>query len=162
MCVFQTLAGKVFLHHVLVEPRHNNSYECTAKQLFPEILRGNEVVPHEHTAITVAPYRPHRFGNTHAQLLNHIIYNKQKCRKHAQSLERIGPHQRLYASTPRVKPYQCHHHHHRNGKRNAHGIEHKALQDDADNIETHGGTRHLRHEKESRPRLVRPLPQPLL
>ena len=36
----------------------------------------------------------------------------------------------------------------RQGKRHTYCIEHKALQDDAHNVETHGGSRHLRQNEE--------------
>ena len=158
----QSAARKVFLHHILVESGHYNYHESTAKQLFPEVLRRNPVVHNKHTAMLVGSYRLNSIRSRHPQLSHHIIYNKYKGSKHTCSLKRIGPNQGLYAAPSGVQPYQCNHRHNRQGKRHTYCIEHKALQDDAHNVETHGGSRHLGYQEEPRSRLVRAHAEPLL
>ena len=120
------------------------------------------VVPHEHAAVSVGSHRLHGFSHAHAQLLRHIIYNKEQRGKHAGGLERVGPHQRLDAAAARVEPDEQRHADDGYGEWYAHGIEHEALQNDADDVEAHRCARHLRREEEPCARLVRPLAEPLL
>lgn len=150
------------MHHVLIQARHHDGDEGSAEQLLPEVLRRHPVVPHEHAAVLVGSYRLHGFAHAHAQLLRHIIYNKEQRGEHAGGLECVGPHQRLDAAAARVEPDEQRHAHDGYGERHAHGVEHEALQNDADDVEAHGGARHLRREEEPCAGLVRPLAEPLL
>ena len=100
-------------------------------------------------------------GQRHAKLSHHIIYNKDKGSKHTCSLKRVGPHQRLYAATSSVEPYQRNHAHYSQRERHTHSVEHKPLQYNTNNIKAHCSSRHLRHKKEPGSRLVRAFAKPL-
>ena len=93
--------------------------------------------------MTVGSNSPGRIANRHVEIAHHIVNDKNQGGEHTNRLERVGPNQCLDASPTRVKPYQQHHAHHGDGKRNTVWMEHKPLEDDADHIETHSSTRHL-------------------
>ena len=159
--VAQRTAGQVLLHHVLIQPRHHHHDEHTAQELLPEVLRRHPVIPHEHARMTVGSHRPRGFHPTKAQLAHHLIYNKAHGNEHTGCLKRIGPHQRLDAATSRIEPHNSHHHAHREHERHAQRVEHKALQNGAEQIELDGGGGELREQEEARTRQIRPLSQPL-
>ena len=158
----QRLAGKILLHHVLIQSRHHDDHEHAAQKLFPEILLRHPVVEDEDARMTVVGYRLDGFRRRHAQGCHHLIDDEDECGKHAGGLEGIRPHQGLDAALARIEPDEHHHHGHRKPERNAHPVEHEALKQDADHKESHRCPRHLRQEKERGARLVRPFAQPLL
>ena len=100
----------------------------------------------------------HRLPHIHLQVSHHLPDNQQQGREHTSGLERIGPHQCLNASSSGIEPYQGRHHQNGNDERGETGPQwgyHKAVQQDAHHIETHGRSCHLRQQEEARTRLVR-------
>ena len=83
LCVAQRAAGKVLLHHVLVEARHDDDYEHAAEELLPEVLPRHPVVPHKHARMAVLCDGLHDTCEVEVQLAHHLIYNKKQCSKHA-------------------------------------------------------------------------------
>ena len=155
----QGLARQVLLHHVLIQSGHHNRDKDTTEKLLPEILLRHPVVHHEHTAMLMVGHG--REGLTHRQVERsyHLIYNKEKGRKHTDGLERVRPNQCLDASPAGIEPNQTDHPHHGRGKGNTIGPEDKSLQDNTHHIETHGCTRHLRKQEKPGTGLIGMLPQ---
>ena len=60
-----------------------------------------------------------------------LVQNQYQCRYQTQSLQSVGPHQRLYASPESVQPNQENRSGRRNLERNAHASEHIILQNQA-------------------------------
>ena len=53
LCFAQPFAREVFLHHVLIQPRHHHHHEDATEKLFPEILSTHEIIPHKDAAVFI-------------------------------------------------------------------------------------------------------------
>ena len=155
LCPTQRFARQVFLHHVLIDTRHDQHDEHTTQKLFPEVLLRHPVIPHENARQLALTDGTDSISYAQVQVRRHLIYNKYKGRKQAERLHGVRPYQRLDASLTGVEPYQQHQQYRCQRKGHALWLEHEALQDDAHHIEPHGSTRHLRQQEEPRSRLVR-------
>ena len=89
-------------------------------------------------------------GLRHAEMesCHYLNDDEHKGREHAGGLKRVGPYQRPDAAASGIEPDESHHCDHRDREGNVERIKDKLLQDDANHIEAHRGSCHLRQQKE--------------
>lgn len=75
LCVFQTLAGKVFLHHVLIEAGHYDGDKDAAKKLFHEMLCAVPVSELEDTEVLAGLQGLHHACKIQLHLVFHLPDN---------------------------------------------------------------------------------------
>ena len=78
------------------------------------------------------------------QLINGRKDYQDESRKETERLEGVGEHQCADAASSCIEPDEQYHHHHIHRKGDTGGGEDELLEDDADDVESDGGTRHLR------------------
>ena len=160
--LLEVLAGKITLHHVLVEPCHCNHHEDSGEELFPEVCALLGVVEEEHARGVVACHGTYKSGKIIAQSLGYE-HDAQHHREHkAERLERIGPDNRLHTALLSVEPDESDGKNHIHHKRNTERGKHKALEHHAHHIEAHCRAEHLRDEEEPCAALVGHCPEALL
>ena len=139
----QGLARQILLHHVLIEPRHHDDDKDSAHELLPEILFGQPVIKHEDTAPVIPRDGCHCLSDIHVEHGRHLHDDEDEGREHAKGLKRVGPHQGLDASAPRIQPDKRHQRQRSDHERHPHGIEYKPLQEHAHHIKLNRRTRHF-------------------
>ena len=156
----ECLAGEVFLHDGLVQTGHDDNYEGSADELFPEVLRRHEVGELEDPCV---PAGCHGTGGlTHGKPeavgrdVNYQCYGGE----HGRRLERVGDYQSAYAAAAGIEPYQQHERGHGQEEGYAVFVEHETLQDDARDVEFQRRSGKLRQQEEGRARLVGTPPYP--
>ena len=159
--VAQRAAGQVLLHHVLVEPRHDDDDEGAAEQLFPEIRAAGPVVEDEDAAAPVGHDGLQGFAEVETQLTHDHIYNKEERGEETRRLQHIGEHERAHPTPPRIEPDERHHRHGVDPEGHAEGVEHKRLEDHADDVELDGRPHQLRQQEEPSAAEVGAAPQTL-
>ena len=96
----------------------------------------------------------HCLWNAHIQDTHHLIYNNKESREQTKGLECIRPHQCLDATATGIEPYQNDHSRHRDRKRHSPRLEHKAVENHTNHIESCHCSRHLRQQEERGSSLV--------
>ncbi len=160
--VLQALAGEVLLHHVLIQPGHDDRDEDTAEELLEEVLRAVPIAELEDPEMGALHQRPRHPPEIQSQLLLHLPDDHHQRRHEAESLQRIGPDDRLDAAPERVQPYQQDAQERGRGERDLPGVEHVGLQDQDHQVQARGRPHALREQEERGPGLVPPSPDPLL
>ena len=149
--IAQMAAGEVFLHHVLVKSGHHDNDEHAAEELPPEGLPGGPVpLPHPaHGALSdglhhAAEVQPHRLCRSP----EHAHGGQDE----ATGLQRIGPHNGLYAGPAGVEPDEAQHGDHREQKREegiaAQGTHHETMEHQTDEVEARSSTGELAQHEE--------------
>ena len=150
----QRAAGQVFLHHVLVEPGHDDDDKGSAQKLPPESLRALRV-PHEDVAVRAFTHKLHQRAPRQGELPHGHGHDAREGQEHAERLQGVGAHQGADAAAVRVAPDEQEHREHREGEGAAQRAGHKLLEHEADEIEARGGARELGEEEEKGRRAVR-------
>ena len=145
----ETPWGDIHIHY-------DDDDENAAEKLFPEVLLRHPVVEDEYAAVAVGGYCAGCLGECHPEGINHFIYYKQKCKKHAEGLEGVRQHERADSPTACIEPDECDEDDDRHRERDTVRIEYELLENHADHIEADGGTRHLGQQEEACPCLVAP------
>ena len=100
-------------------------------------------------------YRIYCLRKVQVEYIHHIIYNKsQSCQK-AEGLQAVGPNDSSYSAASGVEPNQYHRADGGSGERNSVGGKYVMLQYQAHQIQSCGGSQHLREKEERSPRLIR-------
>ena len=101
-------------------------------------------------------------GQCQSQGMRHAEDDEHQRGEDAQRLDRVGPDERADAAATGVEPDEQNECRHGEGKRHMTGIEDKALENHADDIELHRRPRHLADEKEEGATEIAALAQPAL
>ena len=127
LTVFQVRNGDVFLHHILVYPRHRNGNERPRQNLL-----------HEETSIhhirikntKVAPFAHHRetFGEADIHMMKNINHRCHQSQKHCRGLDSICPNDGFHAAFVSVKDNHQKSEQSRKPKRNAQTVQNHHLQ----------------------------------
>ena len=63
---------EIFLHHILIEPRHNNRYEYAAEKLLKKILFCLPIIKNKYPIHTAVPDRIHHSGKIELHLIGQL------------------------------------------------------------------------------------------
>ena len=156
--VAQALAGKVLLHHVLIQARHDDGDENAAEELLREVLRAVPVAELEDTeprALADGPCHAHEV-QPHPVL--HLPDNHHQHRHEAYGLQRVGPDNRPHAAPESVEPHEEDAQDSRHDEGDVPGVEHVRLQDEHHEVQPCRRPDNLRQQEERRARLIAPPP----
>lgn len=152
-------AREVFLHHVLIQPRHDNDDEHSAQELPPEILRRGGI-PHEDVGEGMADNGCPCLWNTHAEAADDGDDDAGEGEKQAERLEGISADDGCHACLTGVEPYQQQDGDDDDGEGYAAGRTDEGEDDDADDIEAGGSPGELAEEEEEGSHAVGALAEP--
>jgi len=153
--IFQRADGQVFLHHVLIEPRHHNSDKHTTEKLFPEKLLARPVIEHENPRMGTVGNRRNHFSHIHIHPLTDLPQNKDERRNKHCGLYGIGPYNGLDTALVAVQPYNQNNSRNGYGKRNMPCIENQFLKNEGHKVQPRCCSHNLRQKEKPRPRLIR-------
>ncbi len=146
--VAQTFAGEVFLHHVLVEPGHDDGDEYAAEKLLEEVLFRVPVVEYKHAGMSAVNQSGAELAQVHIQLFRHLKNQQNESRNQTNRLQSIGPHNGFDATSVRVQPNEKNRHSGRHHKRHMPRVEDDILQNKYDQIKTYARPHGAREQKE--------------
>ena len=104
LCVAQVLARQVFLHHVLVKPGHDNNYEHSGQEFFPEKLSALPVVKYEYPSVRAVAHVIYHALRVETPLSGHNHQYGEQGHYQCQCLQRVGPHKSAYPAFAGVQP----------------------------------------------------------
>ena len=102
--IAEILARQIFLHHVLIKPRHNYHNEDSGNELFPEKLSAFPIVKYKDSSVRAFAYKVNRTIKVQVHGSRYGYPYSSHCRYESQCLQRIGPHERFHTAFSRVSP----------------------------------------------------------
>ena len=147
-------AAQIALHHVLIESGHGHQQDDTRGEHFPEIAARSGIVEEENARHGRSGNLAGRIGERETQPPHDEDDRQHEARHEAESLERIGPDQRLDAALPGVEPDEKHRDEGVAPEREAVVRKDQQLHHGTDHIDAQRGAQHLRNEEKPRPGAV--------
>ena len=144
----QVLAREIFLHHILIQSRHNDDDDYTAEKLSPERLCA---FPSKNAAQWALADRGEYSVEVQSESANHCPQDAAEGEEHTERLQSIGAHNGLDAAAARVEPdeQQCDESGERIGDAERFGNE--LLEHEYHEVESRGCTGEFAKEEEECP-----------